>query len=116
MVVDTLIEEIQDLNLTYLLLVQRLLRKDRATAIFRLKLSEEMANLLAGLSGKQLVQLARTNQLICRPGFEDAGQLMKVLNNSREPGLARLHASLLMISADQSVGSQSVGRVGNAES
>ncbi|WP_349571493.1 flagellar transcriptional regulator FlhD [Azotobacter salinestris] len=111
MVVDTLIEEIQDLNLTYLLLVQRLLRKDRATAIFRLKLSEEMANLLAGLSGKQLVQLARTNQLICRPGFEDAGQLMKVLNNSREPGLARLHASLLMISADQSV-----GRVGNAES
>ncbi|MFD2837054.1 flagellar transcriptional regulator FlhD [Azotobacter vinelandii] len=37
MVVDTLIEEIQDLNLTYLLLVQRLLRKDRATAIFPLE-------------------------------------------------------------------------------
>ncbi|MFC0709075.1 flagellar transcriptional regulator FlhD [Azorhizophilus paspali] len=104
MVVDTLIEEIQDLNLTYLLLVQRLLRKDRATAIFRLKLSDEMADLLAGLSSKQLAQLARINQLICRPGFEDAGQLTKVLNNSREPGLTRLHASLLMVSADRAAG------------
>lgn len=110
MVVDSLIEEIQDLNLSYLLLVQRLLRKDRATAMFRLKLSDEMANLLAGLSGKQLMQLARTNQLICRPGFENAGQLAKVLSNSREPRLTRLHASLLMVYADQSA-----GRIGNAE-
>ncbi len=103
MAAESLMEEIQDLNLSYLLLAQRLLRKDRATAIFRLKLSEELADLLAGLSGKQLMQLARTNQLIFRPGFEDAGYLAKVLNNTREPGLVRLHAALLMTSADRAV-------------
>lgn len=104
MAAESLMEEIQDLNLSYLLLAQRLLRKDRATAIFRLRLSEELADLLAGLSGKQLMQLARTNQLIFRPGFEDAEHLAKVLNNTREPGLARLHAALLMTSTDRVIG------------
>ena len=95
-----LMDEIQDLNLSYLLLVQRLLRKDRDTAIFRLKLSSEMADLLTELSGKQLMQLARTNQLICRPLLPEAAHLAKALNNVREPGLASLHAALLNTSAD----------------
>ncbi|MNZ22118.1 Flagellar transcriptional regulator FlhD [compost metagenome] len=102
--VDSLLDDIQDLNLSYLLLVQRLLREDRPTAMFRLKLDEPMADLLATLSGKQLVQLARTNQLICRLGFDDAEQLTKVLNNQREQGLARIHAALLMACADSDVG------------
>lgn len=97
-----LMDEIQDLNLSYLLLVQRLLRKDRDTALFRLKLSSEMADLLTELSSKQLMQLARTNQLICRPQLPEAAQLAKALNNVREPGLASLHAALLNTAAHAS--------------
>jgi len=68
---NTELEDIQDLNLSYLLLAQNLLRKDREIAIFRLKLSEQMADLLTKLSSKQMTQLARVNQLICRPVFEE---------------------------------------------
>ena len=35
--------DIQELNLSYLLLAQNLLRKDREVAIFRLKLSENLS-------------------------------------------------------------------------
>ena len=101
---DSVLDDIQDLNLSYLLLVQRMLREDRATAMFRLKLGAEMADLQASLSGKQLVQLARSNQLICRLAFEDAEQLTRVLNNQREQGLLQIHAALLMASAGADAG------------
>ncbi|APX92994.1 flagellar transcriptional regulator FlhD [Halomonas sp. 1513] len=96
MTIDTILDEIQDLNLSYLLLVQRLLNEDRASAMFRLKLTEEMAELLATLSAKQLSKLSRTNQLLCRLCYEDADQLRKLTHNQREQGLSQTHASLLM--------------------
>jgi flagellar transcriptional activator FlhD len=99
---NTTLEDIQDLNLSYLLLAQNLLRKDREVAIFRLKLSENMANLLTTLSSKQMTQLARVNQLICRPVFEETDHLSKVLGNSRELGMVEIHSALLMASADRS--------------
>jgi flagellar transcriptional activator FlhD len=99
---NTTLEDIQDLNLSYLLLAQNLLRKDREVAIFRLKLSENMADLLATLSSKQMTQLARVNQLICRPVFEETDHLSKVLGNSRELGMVEIHSALLMASADRS--------------
>ncbi|MGY4491234.1 flagellar transcriptional regulator FlhD [Pseudomonas putida] len=109
---DRGLEDIQDLNFSYLLLVQRLLRKDRATAMFRLKLSEGMADLLVQLTSKQLTQLARINQLVCRPVFDEAECLSRVLGNSRELGLVEIHSSLLMASVD--VGGEAGGRAGQA--
>lgn len=103
---NTELADIQDLNLSYLLLAQNLLRKDREIAIFRLKLSEPMADLLTRLSSKQMTQLARVNQLICRPTFEETDHLSKVLGNSRELGMVEIHSALLMASADRSGGLQ----------
>nr|WP_163503366.1 flagellar transcriptional regulator FlhD [Halomonas socia] len=102
MTTDSILDEIQDLNLSYLLLVQRLLSEDRASAMFRLKLTEEMAELLAALSAKQLGKLSRTNQLLCRLCYEDADQLRKLTHNQREQGLSQTHASLLMAAAPMS--------------
>ncbi|MFJ4144130.1 flagellar transcriptional regulator FlhD [Pseudomonas sp. NPDC089734] len=99
---NTGLEDIQDLNLSYLLLAQNLLRKDREVAIFRLKLSEKMADLLIKLSSKQMTQLARVNQLICRPVFEETERLTRILGNSRELGMVEIHSALLMASADRS--------------
>ncbi|SDK77204.1 flagellar transcriptional activator FlhD [Franzmannia pantelleriensis] len=96
MTTDTILDEIQDLNLSYLLLVQRLLGEDRASAMFRLKLTEEMAELLSTLSAKQLSKLSRTNQLLCRLCYDDADQLRKLTHNQREQGLSQTHAALLM--------------------
>lgn len=96
MTTDTLLDEIQDLNLSYLLLVQRLLNEDRASAMFRLKITEEMADLLATLTVKQLSKLSRTNQLLCRPCYDDADKLRKLTHNPRSQGLSQTHAALLM--------------------
>lgn len=91
-------EEIQELNLAYLLLAQRLLGADRDEAMFRLKISNETANLIAGLNARQLSQLTRTNQLLCHFGYESAEQLRQITENPRLQGLTSLHAALLMAS------------------
>ncbi|GHA85123.1 flagellar transcriptional regulator FlhD [Modicisalibacter luteus] len=98
MLIDSLLNDIQDINLSYLLLVQRLINEDRATAMFRLKISEPMADMLASLSVKQLGQLSRTNQLLCRLCFDDPEQLLKLTTDTREQGLGQTHAALLMAS------------------
>lgn len=90
------LDEIQELNLAYLLLAQRLLNDDRAAAMFRLKIDEETAELLQSLGAAQLTRLARTNQLLCHFGFEGAEQLRQVVDNPRDNGLSQFHASLLM--------------------
>ncbi len=90
--------EIQELNLSYLLLAQRLLKEDPATARFRLKIGEELAELIVSLSARQLARLARTNQLLFRPCLEEVAQLEKVVNNERDQGLSQTHAALLLAS------------------
>ncbi|MFQ3788085.1 flagellar transcriptional regulator FlhD [Halomonas sp. A29] len=90
------LDEIQELNLAYLLLAQRLLNDDRAAAMFRLKIDDETADLLVSLGAAQLTRLARTNQLLCHFGFDGAEQLRQVVHNPRDNGLSQFHASLLM--------------------
>lgn len=97
--IEDLLDEIQDVNLTYLMLAQRLLKEDYATARFRLKLDDAMADVLTSLSTKQLGQLARTNQFLFRLCFENAAQITRVLDKKRTPGLAQTHAALLMAGA-----------------
>lgn len=92
------VDEIRELNLAYLLLAQRLLNADRVEAMFRLKIGEEMADLLVSLNAQQLARLANTNQLICHFGGESAEQLRQVVDNPRDQGLANFHSSLLMAS------------------
>ncbi|GHA06201.1 flagellar transcriptional regulator FlhD [Oceanisphaera arctica] len=95
---NSILDEIQELNLSYLLLVKRLLNDDKAMAMYRLKMDEPMADLLLSLSARELSRLARMNQLICRPNFEHAEQLEKLLRNPREQGLTQTHLALLMAS------------------
>lgn len=95
---ESLINEIQDLNLTYLLLAQRMLQSDRASAMFRLKINHEMAEVMLSLSARQLAKLSRTNQLLCRFGYESAEQLRILTQQPREQDFSGLHSSLLMAS------------------
>ncbi len=106
-------EEVQEMNLAYLLLVQRLIREDRATALFRLKLDDDMADLLVSLNARQLSRLSRINQLLCRPCFDDVAQVHKLIADEREPGLAQTHAALLLAGKDKS---RSQAKQGKAKS
>lgn len=98
---NSLLDDIQDLNLSYLLLVQRLLNEDRESAMFRLDMNADLADTIIRLSIKQLTQLSRTNQLLCNLRFTDADQLNMLVHNPRAQGLEQTHASLLMAGASR---------------
>ena len=90
------LDEIQEINLAYLLLAQRLLDEDREAAMFRLKIDSDVADLIVTLSARQLTKLARTSQLLCRFSQMSAERLRQLTDNPRDQGLAGLHTSLLL--------------------
>lgn len=97
---EQILAEIRDANLTYLMLAQSLIRKDRAQALFRLGISEESADLLATLSPAQILKIASTNMLLCRFRMDD-DMVWNLLTNHttrkvENDATKRLHASILM--------------------
>ncbi len=88
--------EIKDANLNYLMLAQQMIRADKATAIFRLGISKEIADLLEGLSNLQLLKLSSTNMMLARFRFDDGAILGMLTNYTKERSLAMAHTAILM--------------------
>lgn len=88
--------EIGDLNLAYLLLAQRLVKEDPATAMFRLGLSRELADLLGNLSLTQIVKLAASSLLLCRFRFDDHPILSALVDDGKNLALQQAHAAILL--------------------
>lgn len=88
--------EIKDANLNYLMLAQQLIRSDKATAIFRLGISKEIADLLEGLSNLQLLKLSSTNMMLARFRFDDSSILGMLTNYTKDRSQAHLHTAVLM--------------------
>jgi flagellar transcriptional activator FlhD len=88
--------EIRDVNLAYLLLAQRLVRDDRATAMIRLGLTREMAELVANLSVSQVVKLAASSFLLCRFRLGDHSGLSALTEEKKDLPLKQAHASILL--------------------
>jgi len=65
-------EEIRETNLSYMGLVQKMIRADKANASTSLGVSEEMADLVAGLSPAQLLKMSGTNLLLCCFRFDES--------------------------------------------
>ena len=89
-------EGVRDLNLTYLMLAQQMIKEDRAAAIFRLGLSQDLVDVLAGLSPAQVVKMAASNMLLCRFRFDETLLLNMVSDYSRDRMMSRAHAAILM--------------------
>ena len=93
---DQMLDDIREANLTYLILAQRLIHEDRAEAMFRLGVSEEVAGVLANLSTAQIVRIAASNMLMCRFRFDDEIVWNLLLGTGAEQGVSRIHAAILM--------------------
>ncbi|NMM14921.1 MAG: flagellar transcriptional regulator FlhD [Rhodoferax sp.] len=97
---EQLSAEIRDANLTYLMLAQNLIRNDKATALFRLGISEESAALIATLSPGQILKMASNNMLLCRFRMDDDIVWNLLTNNTvnkvDNDSTTKLHASILM--------------------
>ena len=96
MTVDNMLAEIRDANLNYLMLAQQMIRADKATAIFRLGIDAQIAELLEGLSNAQLLKLAGTNMMLARFRFDDGAILGMLTNYNKDRALAHSHAAILM--------------------
>lgn len=92
--------EIREANLTYLMLAQNLIRRDKAEAQFRLGISEESADLMATLSPAQLSKIASSSMLLCRFRMDDEVVWSLLTNHAARKvdndNTTRLHASILM--------------------
>lgn len=92
---DKLFDEIRDANLNYLLLAQSMIRADRAAAVYRLGISEELAELLETLSPSQLMKIASSTTLLCRFRYDDRLILDMLVSHTKDKPLARTHAAIL---------------------
>jgi flagellar transcriptional activator FlhD len=92
---DKLFDEIRDANLNYLLLAQAMIREDRAAAVYRLGICDELAELLDTLSPAQLMKIASSSTLLCRFRYDDHLILDMLVSHSRDKQMARTHAAIL---------------------
>ena len=94
-----LLKHIYDINLSYLLLAQRLINQEKASAMFRLGIDESMADALSQLTLPEMVKLAeQTNQLVCQFRFTDHNIINRLTQESRVDDLQQIHTGILLSS------------------
>ena len=89
-------EEIKETNLSYLLLAQTMIKQDSASALFRLGISAEVADLIAALSPAQLIKMAASNMLVCRFRFDENLLFNMITDYSKDRLMAQPHAAILV--------------------
>ncbi len=90
--------EVRELNLSYLMLAQQMLQTDRANAMFKLGIGDDVAGIVENLSPAQILRMASTDMLLCRFRFDDGLLLNLMSNHGRENAAARIHATILAAS------------------
>ena len=98
MIDEDALAEIQELNMTYLLLAKQLLSDDRDAGIFRLGITEDVADYIISLSAKKLAQISRTNQFLCSLRFENVARLEASVSSYRDYLDTPSHPSILLAS------------------
>lgn len=93
---EDLLGEIRSLNLSYLLLVQRLLQTDQTMAMLRLKIDADLASALSKAPISKLVKLANSNQLICQLSLQDAATFAKLTDDTHHEDVQRAHTAILL--------------------
>lgn len=92
--------EIRELNLSYLLLAQQVLRQDRTSALLKLGVDDDVAGVIESLSPAQVLRMASSNMLLCQFRFDDQLLLNLMANHGKENVAAKMHAAILAASKD----------------
>lgn len=91
-----LLADIHEVNLSYLMLAQRMLRDDQATGMARLGFDEDVATLLLQLSPAQLVRLASSGSVICGFRLNDYELLSALTRDVLGGILQQAHSAILL--------------------
>jgi flagellar transcriptional activator FlhD len=104
------VNSIREINLSYLMLAQCMLREDRAVGMSRLGLSAQVGDLLASLTRAQVVKLAASDQLLCFFRFDDATMLSALTQPARRAtDVVPPHAAVLLANRPAELFVQKVG-------
>lgn len=87
--------DIKEVNLAYLMLAQSMVRSDKETALFRLGISAEIADILDRLTPGQILKMAGSDMLLCNFRFDDTLLLNLLSNHERDRGVGHVHAAIL---------------------
>ncbi|MGH1360170.1 MAG: flagellar transcriptional regulator FlhD [Burkholderiaceae bacterium] len=99
---QSMANEIAEINLSYLILAQQMIRTDRVSALYRLGISEPVADLIDALKPSQLLKVASGGAMMCRLRVQDETIWDLLSDHARSDSLAgeksaeRLHARILM--------------------
>ena len=96
MTADQLHQEIKEANLSYMLLARQMIHDDMASALFRLGISQEMAELVASLSPAQMLKMSASNMLLCRFRFDEKLLLNMITNYNNDRMMSQAHTAILM--------------------
>jgi flagellar transcriptional activator FlhD len=102
-------KEIADLNLTYMLLAQKLLREDRSAAMLRLGVSPEMADLLIGMTLAEVIKISNSNFVLCAFRLDELPIVRSVMQGSRERTLQQAHISIVLAGAKHVAAASAAG-------
>jgi flagellar transcriptional activator FlhD len=91
-----LLNEIREANLTYLLLAQRMIKDDKAAALFRLGIAKDAAELIEALTPAQLLKIAGGNMLLCRFRFDNRVLGDMLTGYVKDKIMTSSHAAVLM--------------------
>lgn len=93
---SALLNDIREVNLSYLMLAQRLLRENLAAGMFRLGFGADVADIVLTLSPAQIVKLAGTNSVLCAFRLNDAQLLSSLTHEALGGVLQQAHSTILM--------------------
>lgn len=96
MVQQDITKVVHNLNLSYLLLAQRLYESDPATAEFRLGMQEETMDYVSKLTLPQLIKLSESSQMLFQFRLDDLELLQRVTGDSRVADLQQIHTGILL--------------------
>jgi flagellar transcriptional activator FlhD len=93
---EQMLNEIREANLSYLMLAQSMVKEDKETAIYRLGVSEDVANILEKLSPAQILRMANNNMLLFRFRFDDSMIVDMLSDFASGKLMSGTHAAVLM--------------------
>jgi flagellar transcriptional activator FlhD len=91
-----MIEEIKELNLSYLMLAQQMIRSDKATALFRLGVCADTADLISGLTPAQILRMASSGVLLCQFRLDESVLINMLTGYSKDRMMTQAHASIML--------------------
>ena len=96
MISNRALTEISEINLGYLLLAQQMIKQDKPEAMFRLGVTQDVADLIEHLTPAQMLKMAGSNMLLCRFRFDNRLLGEMLTSYSKDRMMASAHAAILL--------------------